>query len=253
MNFALPAMALAAWLGATSVDPNTGASWVGGVAALSLLTIAIGFNVRQYRNQAKEIQQLKIDRAKDKRECNWQISVLAEVLDANDIPMPGRFWDVPEDPILTAQLEETDRRRRMFKMRYEDRGEDGAVAMNVVGIVLLVASFVAVLLVLANSLIIQPIQDINSRSAQSVLIREQQLENDRKDSCIASLTADYFVAIADAFSSPPSPDPKRTVAVDNLNTTAERIRNRVKLCKDGKPDDFVPETVPTSTPGGFHA
>lgn len=245
----LIAIAVASWVGvlATAVDPNTSASWAGGVAALTLLTIAIGFNIRQYRNQAKEIKQLKIEKAKDKRECNWQIRVLADVLDANGIPMPANFWNVPEDPILQVQEEETNRRRRMFKMSASDTyDESGAVAMNIIGISLLVIAFMAALIVLANWLIINPIREIRSNSVQAIQIRQEQLKQDSVDRCVASLTADQFSSIVYALES--TPDSVQRVLYANLAAqAADRIRNRVEICKDGVPDNFVVPPPPSTT------
>lgn len=228
-------MVLAAWLGAFSaVDPNTSASWVGGVAALSLLTIAIGFNIRQYRSQVRDIKQLKIEKARDKRECNWQLSVLTDVLEDNGIPMPGKFWDVPEDPILRVQEEEIKRRRRMIRFSASDKtDESGAIGMSVVGIGLLIMAFIAVLMFLANSLIIQPIQDIEASG--------------RVDNCNNSLTADEFVSIVYALQAGPNTE-QRDVYSALANEAASRIRHRLAICADGKPDTFViPQFIPPTT------
>jgi hypothetical protein len=240
-------MAVAAWLGLISaIDPNTSASWVGGAAALTLLTIAIGFNVRQYRNQTREISQLRRDKAKDKRECNWQISVLADVLEANGIPMPGKFWDVPEDPVLYAQEEETRRRRRMFRLQAsEDSSESGMAGLSIVGIVLMLLGFFAVVLWMANSLIVQPIQDARDTSVGN--------------SCVNSLNADQFATIVFALDSPPN-SPERTTYSQLAYEAAERIRHRASICADGKPDLFLipappgllhpaPTTTTTAPPG----
>lgn len=246
MNFALPVMAISAWAGLAAMDPDTGASWVGGVAALSLLTIAIGFNIRQYNHQSKDIRQIQVEKAQDKRECNWQISVLAAVLEQHAIPMPANFWDVPKDPILKVQQAETDRRRRMFKFRYEDHerageNESGMAAMSFVGVVLMVCAFFVIMLFVANTLIIQPIEDIKSQN-------ETSAESAAIDRCSNSITADFFVAIKRALAAPPAPSAERAAAVIDLNVTAERIRNRATICADGKPDAYTP--TPASSLSG---
>jgi hypothetical protein len=201
----------AAWFGLfATTDANSSSSWVGGAAALTLLTIAIAFN---FRNQLQNSRERRTQEAM----CRWQISVLVEVLDVNGIPMPAKFWDEP--PKQARQMQEDEmkqRKRRTFGMIDEEDGASillGAASLCVV-------IFVSTILML-NIFIIKPLQELQ--------------ETNQTRTCYAALNADYYVAVADAFLSPSSPSPERDVAVKKLKITAEKIRHRVTECDDNDP------------------
>lgn len=215
------AAAAAIW---AAVDPDDGASWIGGAAALTLLTIAIGFNASTLVRLRRENRETKAAQRNDQRVCNYQISVLASVLDSNGIPMPARFWDIPDEKVLDLHEQETKRRRRMFG--YSEEHEEGWVTSVFVGTTFAVLAAFAIFALVLNLWIIGPLEKLE--------------ENSGKDRCNNSLTADYFVAIQRALAAPPAPSPERAAAVADLGITAERIRNRASICEDGEPNAFTP-------------
>ena len=140
----------AAWIGLFSADANTSSSWVGGAAALTLLTIAIAFN---FRNQLQNAKERKVQEAM----CRWQISVLVEVLDINGIPMPAKFWEEPPKEASKMQDEELKQRKRRIVGVVDE--EDGAsILLGAVSLCLII--FVATVLML-NIFIIEPLQDLH--------------------------------------------------------------------------------------------
>ena len=212
---------IAAWAGLLATDANTSSSWVGGAAALTLLTIAIAFN---FRNQIQTSRQHKVTEAA----CRWQISVLVEVLDVNGIPMPSKFWQEPPPEMLKIQESEMkQRKRRIFGMVDEEDGT--SILLSAVSMCLVI--FVAIVLMM-NVFIVKPLQFLKTSRETAA--------------CFSALNADYYIAVADALASPPAPSPERERAVLELTQTATRIRNRDNICEDGKPDIYVHPTLPTS-------
>lgn len=208
----------AAWLGLFATDANTSSSWVGGAAALTLLTIAIAFNFRNQLQNSRE-------RREEEAMCRWQISVLVEVLDLNGIPMPSKFWDTPPREAKKIQEDEMkQRKRRIFGVVDEEDGVSILLGAASLAIVI----FVATILML-NVFIEKPLQDLS--------------ETQDTRSCYASLSADFYVAIGDAFLTPPAPDKSRLIAVKEVKDTADRIRNRIKICEDGKTDNYKPPVI----------
>jgi len=204
----------AAWAGLFATDANTSSSWVGGAAALTLLTIAIAFNFRNQLNNSRE-------RKHQEAMCRWQISVLVEVLEVNNIQMPSKFWQNPPPEATKIQEEEMkQRKRRIFGVVDEEDGTSLLLSAVSLSIVIFVATVLMI-----NIFIVTPLQDLQ--------------ENGQVRSCYASLTADYNIAISDAFLSPPAPSIERTRSVQELRETANRIRHRETICADGKPDKYV--------------
>lgn len=237
MMLAYLGMACSAWIGVLAIDPNNGASWVGGAAALTLLTIAIGFNARNQVNQTRELKSLRKAQRRDQRVCNYQISVLVGELEQKGMTMPPEFWDIPDDLEMEKQEQRDKKRRRIFGV--VDESEDGEINHIFLGTIMLILAMFAIFSFVLKQQFIDPLNEVKATTAQSALENHQ-------DSCVASLTADYFVAVQRALAAPPAPNPEREAAVKDLGVTAERIRHRVPICEDGKPDDYQP--TPATTP-----
>lgn len=184
-----------------AIDANASASWIGGAAALSLLSIAIAFN---FRNQIQNAREHKATEAT----CRWQISVLVEVLDKNGIPMPPKFWLEPPK----------ESHKKQDKKINED---DGTISSPLLaGVSLAILIFLATVLVI-NVFIIVPIRNL-------------QPDKDTAE-CYQTLNNDYYIAVANVLLSSPSPSPQRDLAVDDLNFVVAKLRNRVVICEDGDP------------------
>lgn len=220
------AAASSAWGGLLAVDPNSSSSWVGGAAALTLLTIAIGFNVRNQVKQARDLRAVEVARRRDQRVCNYQLSVLVEVLDASGTPMPAKFWDIPDDAALDIhEAEARQRRRRMFGfLEEDDDSQRGWVTSIFLGTVFSVLAAFAIFALVLNGFILQPLHDLETNGA------EQR--------CVSSLSADQFLTIIYSLRSTPDSD-QRDFYSDLAAKASERLRNRDHICSDGKPDVFV--------------
>jgi len=211
--------AAVAWAGLFAVDPGTPASWGAGAATLSLLTIAIGFNFRNQLTQAREIKSLKTDN----KTCRWQTGILVEVLNANQIAVPGHFWD----PVPEQVMDMNEKPKRRLRFEAEDDGKaDPLFISGVLGFLALAACYTAFVYVF----VVTPLQDLKTTT--------------RVDDCVSSLTADYYIALSRTLAAPPAPNAKRDAGVKDLVTTAERIRNRDEICADGMPDLFTPTIGP---------
>lgn len=212
-----------------AINPNDSASWVGGAAALTLLTIAIGFNAGTLVRLRRDVRDAKEDQRRDQRVCNYQLGVLVDVLTANAINVPGNFYDVPDDEILQIHENERRRRRSMFRMSGDPDGEGGWVTSIFIGTV---ASILAVFLIFAlgvKELVLDPVSDLR--------------DNNRIDHCVASLSADWQVSVDLALGASPDSDTRNDYLM-LANRAAERIRNRTHICADGKPDPFPLPTIP---------
>jgi hypothetical protein len=207
-------------------------SWGAGSLALALLVVAIAFNVTNQRTQRRDIRDLKRENVL----CNYRTAILVEVLSTNGIAVPGKFWETPAEGVAEMNVEDSKHRGRS---RFDLFGnEEGNVEWaSVIGILALILVAFFVIGGILNHFIVEPLHDVQHRQTTEAEARAS-------DSCVASLTADYFVAIKRALAAPPAPNPERGAAIEDLNVTAERIRHRVPICSDGKPDSYKPAGAP---------
>jgi hypothetical protein len=204
----------------TALDPNDASSWVGGASALTLLTVAIGFNATTMFRLRREVKVEKDARRQDQRVCNYQLSIMSKVLEDHNIPMPPNFWDIPEEPVLVKSEQETRRKAWMFKFGEDEAGWVTSIFFGTVVAILAVFALFALAL---NSLVLDPVKDLQVSRKQ--------------DACIASLSADQFYTIILQLNAPPNSQQRSDFG--NLGIrAADRIRRRNTICADGKPDDF---------------
>lgn len=172
----------------------------------------------------EEIQDLKYEN----RVCRWQTGILVEVLNVNHIAVPSNFYRPAPEEVVDMNSPTPKRPRKRFTAGFEDDqgAVDGTVFAVILGLVALLVTYTAFLYMF----IIHPLQDLGVSR--------------KEDACVASLTADYFVAIKRALAAPPAPNAERAAAIVDLDRTAERIRDRVHQCGDGVPDDYTPSSVP---------
>lgn len=219
-------MLSSAAVGLSALSPNDTSSWVGGAAALVLLTIAIGFNAGTLVRLRRELKDTKDEQRQDQRVCNYQLGILVDVLTDNGINVPGSFYDVPDETMLQVhEAERVQRRRRMFGFPTDpDNDERGWVTSIFLGTLFAVLAAFAIFALALNGLILGPLRDLQTNS-------------DKAD-CIASLQADQFASIVFQIQSPPGSD-ERTVYTKFAIDAAKRIANREKICADGEPDTFI--------------
>lgn len=210
-----------------SADPGASSQWGAGGAAILLLTVAIGFIFRILYNLTQE-----------NKLCRWQIGCLLRAMAIAGVPQPPEFWEGPPD-IST-------KRKKRLSVNFRDEEQGTTLALWLGGF-LLVIIFVVSAGFIINSFLIQPLQRIQDQQATDQLSRQQ-------DSCVADLTADYFVAVqrwAKALSTRPLERSAIDAGLSDMGTTAERIRERVKICSDGHPDEYRPAPELATVPPGM--
>lgn len=188
-----------------AVDPGASSQWVAGGAALALLTVAIGFTMRQQFNLVQE-----------NKLCNWRIGILVRLLTENGMTPPPEFWEGPPD--IAAK-----KKRRLRVTWNDESNELGQTTRLMVSWMASILVFIICASLVVWTFVIRPISDLS--------------ENRNQDKCVSSLTADYFVSINQVLKAPPDSG-TRDDAVALANTAAERIRNRDAICADGEPNKF---------------
>lgn len=200
-----------------STDPGASSQWVAGGAALALLSVSIGVIFKLLLNQSQE-----------NKICNWRLGTLYNALIDSNIKVPQDFLNGP--PNLS------ERRRRKVSMSI-NKDESGQIDRMWLATAALMMIFLVGFGSIFYIFVIHPISVLQDNQQESSI-------SDRQDKCVASLTADEFVAIIYQLKSTPDSS-SRDFYSDLAVKAATRIRNRGDICDDGIPDKFeIPETAP---------
>lgn len=203
-------------LSVIAADPGSFSQWGAGGAALAILGVSIAVIFRVLYNQAQE-----------NKVCNFRLSTLYNALIDAGIRIPDDFKYGPPDL--------SEKKRRKISMNITRGGsESGATTSLWLSGVALALVFLVGVCAIAYIFVINPIAELRTDSTTD----KQASQVDR---CNNSLTADYFVAIGLALGAPPDSG-ERNVYIKLSQDAAERIRHRLDICADGKPDEFkLPE------------